>query len=111
MESTVTAVAVVIALAAWHRHNRRHPGWLASVDGRFDILCGYALALVAVYWLVSAPSTTGWEWALGGAWGLAAMMAFVCGFGVLNGVTAQHARLSQAMESIDPLAGAVPRRG
>lgn len=102
MESTIAAIALVVALSAWHVHNRRHPGWRASADGRFNILCGYALVVFAVYWLVSAPTATDWEWALGNLWALGAMLAFVTGFGSLNRVTAEHAEAAQVFESLEP---------
>lgn len=102
MESTIAAIALVVALSAWHARNRRHPGWRASAHGRFNIVCGYALGTFAVYWLVSAPTATGWEWALGNLWALAAMLAFVTGFGALNQVTADHAEHSQLFESLEP---------
>ncbi|GAB3230131.1 hypothetical protein [Mycolicibacterium hippocampi] len=102
MESTITAIVLVVALSVWHLRNRRHPGWRASADGRFSIFCGYALVVFAVYWLVSAPTATAWEWALGNLWALAAMMAFVTGFGALNRVTAEHAEFAQLLESLEP---------
>ena len=111
MGSTVTAVVIVVALSAWHLRNRRHPGWRASSDGRFSILCGYALVAIAAYWLESAPTATAWEWALGNAWALAAMIAFVSGFDALNRVTAQHAEHAQILESVEPSTGAIPQQG
>lgn len=102
MESTIAAIALVVALSAWHLRNRRHPGWRASAEGRFNIFCGYALVVFAVYWMVSAPTATDWEWALGNLWALAAMLAFVTGFGALNKVTADHAGHSQLLESLEP---------
>lgn len=102
MESTITAIALVVALSVWHLRNRRHPGWRASADGRFTIFCGYALVVFAVYWLASAPTATTWEWALGNLWALAAMLAFVTGFGALNRVTAEHAEYAQLLESLEP---------
>ncbi|BBX17956.1 hypothetical protein CRI77_22105 [Mycolicibacterium duvalii] len=101
MDSTITAVAVVIVLAVWHAHNRRHPGWRASSDGRFNIYCGYALVAIATYWLHTAPTATGWEWAVGNLWALGAMLAFVTGFGALNRVTAEHALSAQLLESLE----------
>ncbi len=77
MESTISALAVLVALSAWHLRNRRHPGWLASSDGRFFVFCGYALVAIAAYWLQTAPTATTWEWAFGNLWALAAMVAFV----------------------------------
>lgn len=101
MISSVVAVVIVISLGLWHVHNRRHPGWLASPDGRFHVLSGYALAAVAAYWLAAAPTATTWEWALGNAWALVAMVSFVHGFALLRQVTVAHAQSAQAIESID----------
>ncbi|MBB2991303.1 hypothetical protein FHR72_002787 [Mycolicibacterium iranicum] len=109
MQSTITAVATVAALLVWHQHTRRHPGWRACDGGRFSVYCGYSLVAIATYWLVEAPTTTTWEWAMGNAWALAAMVAFVRGFDALNRVTAQHAERAQALEALSSspdLAGA-----
>ncbi|MGE0220261.1 hypothetical protein [Mycolicibacterium sp.] len=110
MESTIIAIVAVLVLSVWHLHNRRHASWRVSADGRFSIYCGYALVIFAVYWMVSAPTLVAWEWALGNVWALAAMLAFVNGFGTLNRVTAEHAWMAQFMESIEPSTGAVPRQ-
>ena len=104
MSSTITAIAVIGILAAWHVRNARHPGWRASSEGRFNIYCGYFLVIIAAYWLVSAPTATAWEWALGNAWALAAMVAFVSGFAQLNRATARHAEFAQALETLEPVA-------
>lgn len=101
MDTTITALAVLFVLALWHLHNRRHAGWLASPDGRFFVFSGYALVAIAAYWLESAPTATTWEWALGNLWGLAAMIAFVMGFGHLNRVTADHAWAAQQVEMLE----------
>jgi hypothetical protein len=111
MESTVTAIAVVVALGAWHVRTRRHPGWRASAEGRFAILAGYPLLIIAVYWMVSAPHLTTWEWAFGNAWALAAMVSFVVGFDALNHVTAAHGERSHQAETIEPSTGSLPRHG
>jgi hypothetical protein len=108
MESTIAAVAVLGVLSVWHLHNRRHPGWRASPEGQFFICAGYPLVMIAVYWMTSAPRATAWEWALGNAWALVAMLSFVYGFEALNRVTAQHAWLSQAVETIEPSTGSLP---
>lgn len=102
MGSTFLAVAIVAALLAWHRRNRRHPGWHASDAGRFYVYCGYSLVTVAGYWLSSAPSATTWEWAFGNLWTLAAMVSFVWGFDTLNRTTAHVAATAQEIESIAP---------
>ena len=104
MSSTITAIAVIGILAAWHVRNARHPGWRASSDARFNVYCGYFLVIIAAYWLVSAPTATAWEWALGNAWALAAMIAFVSGFTQLNRATARHAEFAQLLETLDPVA-------
>lgn len=101
MASTITAIAVIAMLSGWHLRNRRHPGWRVSSDGRLDIFCGYALVMIAAYWLVTAPTATTWEWALGNAWAFAAMIAFVSGFGKLHRVTVAHAELAQVMETLE----------
>lgn len=101
MESTITGIALCAALYLWHRRNRRHAGWRASADGRFFVSCGYPLVAVAAYWLQSAPTATTWEWALGNLWALAAMVAFVLGFGHLNRVTAEHAWAAQQVETLE----------
>lgn len=107
MLSTTTAIAVTVVLGAWHLHNRRHAGWQASADGRFYILCGYPLVAVAAYWLTTAPTATAWEWAMGNAWALAAVMSFVAGFNALNSVTAEHARAAVQMETIESATGSI----
>ncbi|MDW5612023.1 hypothetical protein [Mycolicibacterium sp. D5.8-2] len=110
MESTITAVVIIVVLSLWHLRNRRHPGWLASDDGRFYVLSGYPLVAVAAYALTAAPTATTWEWALGNLWALAAMVAFVWGFESLNRATALHAERSQAYESVIPAEAATPHR-
>lgn len=102
MESTLFAVAMVSALLAWHRRNRRHPGWHGSDAGRFYVYCGYSLVAVAGYWLYSAPHTTTWEWALGNMWALVAMVSLVWGFESLNRAAARHADIAQDIESLAP---------
>ncbi|AFM16133.1 hypothetical protein Mycch_1331 [Mycolicibacterium chubuense NBB4] len=110
MESTISALAVIGVLSAWHLLNRRHPGWRASPEGRFFVLAGYPLVVIAVYWMASARTGTAWEWALGNAWALAAMLSFVYGFEALNRVTAEHAWRSQIAETIEPSTGSIPRQ-
>ncbi|MHA0286148.1 hypothetical protein ACXYX3_06795 [Mycobacterium sp. C3-094] len=101
MDTTVTALAVLVALTLWHLRNRRHAGWLASADGRFFVFSGYALVAIAAYWLQSASTATTWEWAFGNLWALAAMVSFVAGFGHLNRATAAHAWAAQQVEAIE----------
>ncbi|MEH3138855.1 MAG: hypothetical protein PGN37_01495 [Mycobacterium kyogaense] len=101
MDTTITALTVLVALTLWHLRNRRHAGWLASADGRFFVFCGYALVAIAAYWLESAPTATTWEWAFGNLWGLAAMVTFVIGFGHLNRATTDHAWAAQQVEAIE----------
>lgn len=110
MESAVTAIAIIAGLSGWHVRNRRHPGWLASDNGRFFIYSGYPLVAIAMYWLVSAPTMTAWEWAVGNAWALAAMVSFVKGFDELHRVTAQHGELAQRLETVDPVSSTLSRR-
>lgn len=107
MESTITAVLLIVLLTGWHLRNRRHPGWLASNDGRFYILCGYPLVTVAAYWLVTAPAATSWEWAFGNAWALVAMVAFVLGFNALDQATALHGERARAFETVEPAIAAI----
>lgn len=110
MESIVTATMLIVGLSVWHLRNRRLPGWRASDEGRFFICSGYPLLAIAMFWLVSAPSATAWEWALGNAWALASMVLFVKGFDALHSVTARHAELAQRMEMVEPSSSALPRR-
>lgn len=109
MSSTITAIAVVVGLTGWHVHNRRLPGWQASPEGRLNIYCGYFLVVIAVYWMVSAPTATAWEWMLGNAWALAAMVAFVSGFAMLKRATARDEALAQLMESTHEAVGSLHR--
>lgn len=111
MESTITAIAIVVGLSVWHLRNRRHPGWLASEAGRSSIFAGYFLVAIAAYWLETAPTATAWEWALGNLWALAAMVSFVAGFASLDRATARHGEVAQLLETVDPAVHAVPRAG
>ena len=110
MESAVTAIAIIAGLFGWHVHNRRHPGWLASDNGRFFIYSGYPLVAIAAYWLLSAPTTTTWEWALGNAWALAAMVSFAHGFDALHRATVRHAEFAQRLETVEALSSTLSRR-
>lgn len=107
MSSTIAAVAVVVLLSAWHLRNRRHAGWRASSQGRFYVSLGYPLVALAVYWLTASPTATTWEWAMGNAWALAAVVSFVVGFGALSRVTADHGVRSVELETIEPATGAI----
>ena len=107
MESTVTAIAIVVGLSLWHVRNRRRPGWLASDDGRFFIYLGYPLVAIAAYWLMSASGATSWQWAVGNLWALAAMACFVKGFDALHQATARHADIAQELETVDVPASAL----
>lgn len=102
MESTVIALVLIIGLSAWHLRNRRHPGWLASSEGRFFIESGYLLVVIAAYWLVAAPTATAWEWALGDLWAFGAMVSFVKGFDSLRQAMQQHGERAQQLETVDP---------
>jgi hypothetical protein len=100
MGTTVAAIVTVIVLLIWHLRTRRHPSWQVSGDGRFYIGCGYAMVALAVYWLAGSPTSTGWEWALGNGWALAAMVSFVYGFNALDGASRQRQSAAEAIELI-----------
>ncbi|KUI39759.1 hypothetical protein [Mycobacterium sp. GA-2829] len=100
MSEPVTAVIIVVLLGLWHLHNRRHPGWRVSAEGRFFVLSGYPALIIAVYWLGTAPSGTAWEWVVGNAWTVVAMVSFVYGFNALNAVPARQQSMSHALESL-----------
>ncbi|WP_197374167.1 hypothetical protein [Mycolicibacterium baixiangningiae] len=100
MHGPVTGVVTMVALGLWHLHNRRHPGWQVSSDGRFFVLSGYPTLVIAMYWLTGAPSNTAWEWALGNAWTVVSMVSFVYGFNALNAVPRHQQSVSRAIESI-----------
>ncbi|KUI23825.1 hypothetical protein AU196_02145 [Mycobacterium sp. IS-1742] len=104
MTGPVTAVATMVALALWHLHNRRHPGWRVSPDGRFFVLSGYPALIIALYWLTTAPSNTAWEWALGNAWTVVSMGCFVYGFNALDAVPRSQQSVSAAIETLSPAA-------
>ncbi|MGE2713314.1 hypothetical protein ACQI4L_04575 [Mycolicibacterium litorale] len=100
MHGPVTAVVIVVVLGLWHLHNRRHPGWGSSADGRFFVLSGYPAFAIAVYWLTAAPSGTAWEWAVGNGWAVVSMVSFVYGFNALNAVPRYQQSVSRTMESL-----------
>jgi hypothetical protein len=99
MTASVTAVATMVALGLWHLHNRRHPGWQLSSDGRFFVFTGYPTLMIAVYWLTAAPGNTAWEWTLGNAWTIVSMASFVYGFNALNAMPSRRRSGSQAIET------------
>lgn len=101
MDSAIAAILTVAVLAGWHLRTRRHPCWSASADARFYIVAGYPTVAIAVFWLVEATTTTGWEWAIGNLWALAAMVSFVYGFNALHRAREQQHQTSQAIESIE----------
>ena len=101
MESTFTAVAIVVALAVWHLRNRRHPGWHASDNGRSYLLCGYSVAASSVYWLAHPPVTV-WQWLFAFGWAMAGVAAFVLGFDALDRATADASRSATDLEAIMP---------
>jgi hypothetical protein len=105
MGVTIAAAATVAALLVWHLRVRRHPSWPVSSDGRFYILCGYPMVALAVYWLMGSPTSTGWEWALGNAWALVAMVSFVYGCNALNAASRQQQATAQTIESLPRGAG------
>lgn len=104
MGSAIAGILTVGILTCWHLRTRRHPGWRVSSDGRSYITVGQLLVMVAVYWLVSAPTATAWEWALGNAWALVAMVSIVYGFNALRRSIEDQQHASEAIESIDPAA-------
>ncbi len=100
MDVTFAAIITVTVLSVWHFRTRRHPSWSVCGDGRFYIVSGYPMVALAVYWLTASPTSTGWEWALGNAWALAAMVSFVFGFNCLNGAAVRRRAVAREMESI-----------
>jgi hypothetical protein len=100
MGSVTAAIFTVGILAAWYLRTRRHPGWSATVTGRFYITTGYPAVAIAVYWLSQAATFDGWSWAFGNLWALAAMVMFVLGFDDLRDACAQQKRASQEIETI-----------
>jgi hypothetical protein len=100
MGSTLAAAVTVALLTGWHLRNRRLPGWTASSTGRCYLISGYAMLAIAVYWLTASPTWTHWEWALGNAWTLAAMVSFVCGFDAFGAAVQQHNTASKSLESL-----------
>lgn len=109
MQTTILAVALVAALTFWHLCNRRHPGWHVSSAGRADIYCGYALVLIAVYFLGTAPTGTAWEWVLGNLWALGAMVAFTSGYRALNRDATEYASAARHTESLEARTEPIPR--
>ncbi|MET0701839.1 MAG: hypothetical protein ABWY93_19475 [Mycobacterium sp.] len=105
MGVTIAAIATVAALLVCHLRIRRHPSWPVSSDGRFYIYCGYPMVALAVYWLTGSPTSTGWEWALGNAWALVAMVSFVYGGNALNAASLQQQAAAQAIESLPRSSG------
>jgi ABC-type Fe3+ transport system permease subunit len=84
MGSTLSAIATLVGLAAWHLRVRRHTNWRSSNDGRYYITLAYPAVAIAVYWLAQSATGTDWMWALGCLWALVAMVSFVYGFQELN---------------------------
>ncbi len=104
MSSTIAAILTVATLALWHLRTRRHPCWSTSPNARFYITIGYPAVAIAVFWLVEATTTMGWEWAIGNLWALGAMVSFVYGFNALHCAREQLEHAAQAIESIPPSA-------
>jgi hypothetical protein len=100
MGGSIVAVVAVVVLTAWHLRTRTHSSWSVSADGRFFIHMGYPMVAIAVYWLTDSPTATGWEWAVGNLWALAAMIFFVYGFNALNRATMYRRAGSRAIETI-----------
>jgi hypothetical protein len=94
MGSSLACAITLVALGLWHLRTRRHPTWSVCPDGRFYITIGYPAVVIAVYWLMNSPTTTGLEWVLGNLWALGAMTAFVCGFDALNAVSERQATVA-----------------
>lgn len=105
MSSTIVALAVIVGVCALHARTRRHAGWTASARGRFLMCLGYPTSAVAAYWLTTA--STGWEWALGVGWTLAAAASLATGEAALRRVVSEHAEAAMAMETVEPSTGAV----
>jgi len=84
MDSTIAALITVAVLAGWHVRTRRQASWAVSSKGRTFVLTGYFAVAIGVYWLVGAPTATGWEWLVGNLWTLGAMTSFVYGFEALQ---------------------------
>ena len=98
--STVACAFAVIALAGWHLRTRRHPGWQLSADGRFHIILGYPMLMIGLYWLIVAPTMTGWEALLANVWSFAAMVTFVLGFAHLQDAVDRQNAVERHLESI-----------
>ncbi|BBZ34894.1 hypothetical protein [Mycolicibacterium confluentis] len=98
--STVVCALAVAVLAGWHLRTRRHPGWRLSRDGRFYIVLGYPMLMIGLYWLIMAPTMTGWQSVLGDAWAFAAMVTFVYGFAHLQTTVERRNAAGQSLESI-----------
>ena len=111
MSSTVAAILTVVALTGWHLRTRRHPCWSASADGRFYIVAGYPAVALAVFWLVGAATTTGWEWAIGNAWALAAMVSFVYGFNALRRAASSSRTRRDPSNRLSPMSMKPGRHG
>lgn len=104
MVTTVTAIAVALALLAVDRFVRRHPAWAVSARARYCIGIGYPMVAIATYFFVGAPAQTGWDWIFGLAWACAAVVAFGAGFTALQRVLQRQHRASLSMETITPTA-------
>jgi hypothetical protein len=100
MDATAAAVVTLVVLAGWHMWLRRRPGWAASSAARTFIVSGYPMVAIAVYWLTVAPTGTHWEWAVGNAWALAAMVSFVRGFDLCDATLRRHRAVSESLETL-----------
>lgn len=100
---SIAAALVVIAVGVvGFLRLRRHPAWPVSSDGRFFVSISYWMLAVGVYWLVTSPTRTDWEWALGNAWTFAAAVAYVRGREKLAAVPRRCGQVSRSLESLAP---------
>lgn len=99
MGASVAAVATVLVLGLCHLRNRRHPGWLASAEGRSYFLSGYSVVGSSLYWLWSPP-VDAWEWTFAGLWAMGGVAAFLLGFGALNRAASCNSPTAKAAETV-----------
>jgi peptidoglycan/LPS O-acetylase OafA/YrhL len=110
MSSTTVAVLLLVALGLWHLHNRRRPAWAVSASARGYFDSAYLLVVIAVYWLIEASTTTGWEWAVGNSLLLAAVVSAVLGHNALQAATRRQAMRSHLLESLGDVQPSGSRR-
>jgi hypothetical protein len=100
MVTTVTAIAVALALLAVDRYIRRHPAWGVSGHARFCVSIAYPMVVIATYFLAAVPTQTGWDWVFGLVWAVAALVSFATGFEALRRVLRRQRRASLSIETI-----------